>query len=130
MPMTKYEFELSRQRWDTLDKAIGSLCKWGPLCVIAYFGYLSIATLAGHSTLAEFGVRVIADLKVNNVVSHLVTALFGVGGISYGYSERRLRHKNIERMSEQLTEYEKLIDPKRSTSGLTKRGRTRPEDAR
>lgn len=128
--MTKYEYELSRQRWETLDKAVGNSLKWGPIVGISYFGYLSIVALAGHSTFAQFGLWIATDLKANTVFSHIATSVFGAGGVTYGYRQRHLRQKNIERMSAQLTEYEQIIDPKRSSSGLTKKGRTRPEDTR
>ena len=126
--MNKYEFETKRQRWETLDSAVARICKWVPLCVISYFFYLSIASLAGKVTLAQFGLWVFTDLKANSVFSHLVTSVFGVGGVTYGYRERRLRRKNIERMSGQLIEYEKIVDAKRTSSRLTKKGLSRPED--
>ena len=127
--MTKYEYELRRQRWETLDGAVVRLCKWVPLCIICYFIYLSIASLAGRSTLAQFSLWLTADLKTNTVFSHLVTALLGAGGVTFGIRERRLKRKNIERMSSQLAEYETRLDPKRSSSRLTSKGQTRPEDA-
>ena len=127
--MTKYEYELRRQRWETLDVAVARLCKWIPLCVICYFAYLSIASLAGRSTLAQFGLWIITDLKMNTAFSHIVTALFGAGGVPFGVRQRRLRRRNIERMASQLAEYETRLDPKRSSSRLTKKGQTRPEDA-
>jgi hypothetical protein len=126
--MTKYEYEIKRQRWETLDTAVARLCKWIPICVICYFGYLSISALAGKATLAQFGLWIFADLKATKAFSHVVTSLFGLGGVTFGYRERKLRQKNIERMSAQLTEYEIKIDPKRSSSRLTKKGSTRPED--
>jgi hypothetical protein len=126
--MNKYEYEIKRQRWETLDTAVARLSKWIPLCVIFYFVYLSIAALAGKATLAQFGLWIAADLKATKVFSHVVTSIFGLGGVTFGYRERKLRQKNIERMSSQLAEYEAKIDPKRSSSRLTRKGSTRPED--
>jgi len=126
--MNKYAFELKKQRWMTLDSVVSRMAKWIPICFICWLGYLSIKALAGKSTLSQFGVWIATDLKINKVFSHIVTAMFGCGGVTYGYRERRLRQKNIERMGTQQIELEKLIDAGRSSSRLTKKGRTRPED--
>ena len=126
--MTKFEYEIKRQRWETLDNAVARLSKWIPICIIAYFVFRSIAALAGKVTLAEFGLWAVADLKATKIFSHIVTSIFGLGGVTFGYRERKLRQKNIERMSTQLAEHETKIDPKRSSSRLTKKGSTRPED--
>jgi hypothetical protein len=126
--MNKYDYELKRQRWETVDVVAARLSKWGPICVICYFGYLSIAALAGKATLATFGLWLIADVKINKVFSHAITTAFGVGGITYGYRERKLKRKTIERLSAQVIERERELDPKRSSSRLTTRGATRPED--
>jgi hypothetical protein len=127
--MDNFEYELKRQRGETIHAAVVRLCKWLPITGICCFGYLSIAALAGRSTLAAFGLYLFADLKVNTVVSHLAMATFGIGGTSYGYAQRRLKQKNIERMSRKNEELEQKLDPNRSSSSLTKKGLTRPEDA-
>jgi hypothetical protein len=126
--MDQFEFELKRQRGQTIYSAVTQLCKWLPICFIAFCVERAIESLAGRSTLADFGLFLVADLKANKVVSHLITILFGLGGVSYGVVERRLREKNIERMSTQNTELERLLDQRRSSSLLTKKGKTRPED--
>ena len=126
--MDQLEFELRRQRGHTIYAAVVRLSKWLPVCFIAFCFERAVESLAGRTTLANFGLFLVADLKANTVVSHLVTLLFGVGGVSYGVRERRLREKNIERMSSQNTELEKLIDSNRSSSKLTRKGQTRPED--
>jgi p-aminobenzoyl-glutamate transporter AbgT len=126
--MDKHEYELRRQRGETIHAAVVRLCKWIPITAICYFAYLAIAALAGKSTLAELGFYLIADLKMNKVVSHLVMAAFGIGGTSYGYSQRKLKQKNIERTSKTIQELESRLDPKRSSSRLTRKGLTRPED--
>lgn len=127
--MDKFEYELKRQRGETIYAAVVRLSKWLPITVISYFGYLSIAALAGKSTLAAFGLYLVADLKVNTVLSHLAMAAFGLGGTSYGYAQRKLKQRNIERMSRKNEELEQRLDPNRSSSRLTKKGLTRPEDA-
>jgi hypothetical protein len=126
--MDKFEYELKKQRGETINAAVVRLCKWIPITVICWFGYLSIASLAGRSTLASLGLYLVADLKVNKVLSHIAMFAFGVGGASYGYRQKRLMQRNIERMSPALEQREKQIDPNRSSSRLTSKGQTRPED--
>ncbi|MHB1022403.1 MAG: hypothetical protein ACYC0Z_08320 [Acidobacteriaceae bacterium] len=128
MPMDKYEYELKRQRGETKKVAVTRLSKWIPLCFICYCGYRAIAVLAGKSTLAQFGMWIIADVRLNKIVSHAITTVFGLGGITYGYRERKLRHKTIDRMGNQIVKLEEKIDPGRSSSRLTRKGTTRPED--
>ncbi|MDO8304072.1 MAG: hypothetical protein Q7T18_12620, partial [Sedimentisphaerales bacterium] len=53
---------------------------------------------------------------------------FGVCGIIYGDVERILRKKTIERLEDRIKKFELEKDPNRSTSMLTTRGETRPED--
>jgi p-aminobenzoyl-glutamate transporter AbgT len=126
--MDEYEFQLKRQRGETLHAAVVRLCKWIPIAFMCYVAYLSIAALAGKSTLAAFGIYLVSDLKVNKFLSHIVMAAFGIGGTSYGYAQKRLQQRNIERMSSVIQELENKLDPSRSSSRLTAKGLTRPED--
>jgi hypothetical protein len=54
--------------------------------------------------------------------------VFGGGGVVYGMKHRKLHGDNLERMAGRIAELEKLLDAKRSSSRLTPRGKTRPED--
>lgn len=127
--MDKYEFQLKRQRGETLHAAVVRLCKWIPLAFMFYVAYLSIAALAGKSTLAAFGIYLVTDLKANKFLSHIVITAFGIGGTSYGYAQKKLQQRNIERMSKVIQNLENKLDPNRSSSRLTAKGLTRPEDA-
>jgi hypothetical protein len=89
---------------------------------------LAFEAFAGRSTLANFGIFLIADLKVNKVFSHIVLGLFGIGGVGYGVNERRLRRKVIKQSGGRIAKLEKRLDPKRTSSGLRVDGRSRPED--
>ncbi len=126
--MDKREFELKRQRWETVHIAVVQSIQWGAICFISFCAYRATAALAGHTTTAQFGMFLLADLKANTIVSHLVTSALGIGGITYGVKQKRLQERNIERLSRQNAELEKRLDPKRTSSRLTPRGTTRPED--
>lgn len=65
-----------------------------------------------------------ADVKIGNAISYVV----GGGGLLYGARQKRLKGNTIQKMGAQIKELEAKIDPNRSSSGLTERGKTRPED--
>lgn len=83
-----------------------------------------MSTYAGKYTFADIGISLLGDFRVSEALIYIL----GVGGIIYGYGERRLRLKAIERLANRQIELEKRIDPGRSSSGLTPQGTTRPED--
>ena len=49
-------------------------------------------------------------------------------GVAYGRYQGKLRRDDVQRLSEYKQKYESLKDPRRSSSRLTVRGETRPED--
>ena len=100
--------------------------RWLGLAVLAYFGYRSVDTLAGRTTLASIGVGISVLGKV--YISEAVAWLFGVTGIGYGLRQRALRHNVIARLSPAVREREQALDPKRTSSQLTERVPTKPQD--
>jgi hypothetical protein len=111
---------LSLKRWDTVTELGGKLIQWGGLVVIAYFVYLSTVALAGKTTLAEIGVKVLGNLTVSRAIITLLTG----SGWAFGLGQRRLRRKAISRIANEKNELERRIDPKRTSSDLTSRGTT------
>lgn len=116
---------LRQDRWITI---IGSnintfirALKW---IAIMYFVYLSIQSLAGHTTFANIALQVLTDFRFERIVSYTL----GGGGIIYGLRERRLRKQAIEQLETRATSAEKLIDSRRSSSLLTVTGETNPVD--
>jgi len=112
------------RRVDGIVSTIQHAVKWLSLLGIAYFVYMSIRSLSGHYTFADIGIKFVGDLKLSEGLSYL----FGVGGVGYGMRERRLRRKTTERMSARNVQLEQMIDPERTSSHLTTRGTTNPED--
>ena len=104
----------------TIHRAI----PWGGLVVIGYYMYRSVSALSGHTTFANIILRFLADFRVTEGVAYI----FGLGGIGYGLRNRKLRKDQLERMARRVKELESQIDPRRSSSRLTARGETRPED--
>lgn len=103
-----------------LNRAIA----WVGIVLLARYGYLTVAALAGKTTAADIGIKVLGDVRVSEVLAWL----FGGGGIAYGLGQRKLRRDTIERQAERVRSLEEKVDPRRSSSKLTKRGTTRPED--
>jgi hypothetical protein len=97
---------------------------WAGITAVAYFAYLSIRTLSGEHTVASLVVKFVADFNIKEGVSYVV----GLTGIGVGLRYRKLRKDTLEHMGERIKELESQIDPKRSSSRLTRRGETRPED--
>ena len=83
-----------------------------------------LIAFAGQSTKADVIVQLIADFRLAVVLPWLLAA----GGVGYGVRQKQLKEKAVQRLTRRPHELEKIIDPERTSSGLTPRGRTNPED--
>lgn len=109
---------------DAIDANLRLLIKYGFLGFVAFLSYRAIAVLAGQYTFADIGVKFLADVKIANSVGYVV----GAAGVAYGRRQKKLKEDTIQQLAPRIKELETAIDPNRSSSGLTQRGRTRPED--
>lgn len=89
---------------------------------IFYFLYRMVDSLAGLSTDADLQLSFLIDVSV------YLAWIAGASGVAYGAKQRKLRRDTVERLQIRITELEKEIDPGRTSSGLTGRGDTNPED--
>lgn len=94
-----------------------------------------ISVNADISASAELNVdKGLLNQKVQKIIPAyswlpgLLGLIFGIAGISYGKAQSNARRDIIERLHPYQEEWEKQQDPKRTTSTLTRRGDTRPED--
>jgi hypothetical protein len=101
---------------------VGLFC--GLFALIGYWTHDVLLAYAGQTTMADVAIRLAADLKLDRTFAYL----FGGGGIAYGVVQRQLRRRNIARLTPRSRTLEETIDPHRTSSGLTPRGTTRPED--
>jgi len=101
-----------------------TIIKYAALVACFGFIYLMTESLAGRTTLATIGLRIMGNLRVSDGISFV----FGGGGVLYGVGQRQLRRRSVERLSKMKNELEQVIDQGRSSSGLTSTGTTRPED--
>jgi hypothetical protein len=120
LPRTELEYHLAFKRWDAFTELGGKLIQWSGLVAIAYCAYLSSVALAGKTTLAEIGVKVLGNLTV----SRAIISLLAGSGWAYGLGQRRLRRRNIERLGTAKNELERRLDKKRTSSNLTSKGTT------
>jgi hypothetical protein len=113
---------------DRITTIVTYLIRWGSLVLIVRYitGTISETTigLAGKTTLADIGIRFVGDLKLSEAAAYI----FGVGGVGYGWKQRNLRRDSLQHLHPRAQKYEESIDPARSSSRLTPRGDTRPED--
>jgi len=103
---------------------LSALVRWTGVVLIARYGYLTVNALAGQRTVADIGISMLADVRISEALAWLLAG----GGIVYGRQQRNLRKSSIERLHERNKSLEKVIDPARTSSNLTTRGDTRPED--
>jgi hypothetical protein len=91
---------------------------------MVYIAGQALGILAGRSRsiIVSATLHAFANLKVV-----LPLAAAGIAGGGW-WNERRIRHKNTEHMSDRIEQLEARLDPKRTSSKLTKQGKTRPQD--
>jgi hypothetical protein len=118
------EGSIRLRRIDGIVSTVQYAIMWFSLVGISAFFYLSTKSLAGHYTFADIGIKVMGDFKISEALSYL----FGAGGVGYGFRERKLRRQTTERLAHRNSTLEQLVDPNRTSSHLTTRGTTNPED--
>lgn len=109
---------------ESIVTVLTHLIRWGGLVAIAYYMTQSIDALAGEETTSNIMISLITDLNMNQYLAYAL----GVGGTGYGFLQRKLKRDTIGRLQERNKALEKQQDPGRSSSKLTNKGLTRPED--
>lgn len=99
-------------------------CAFGIVWVVMYYLLQISQQLAGTSTTADFALSVLADFRLSAAVSWAV----GAGGAAYGVVERRLRKRNIARMSDRIQYLEAQLNTSRGSSNIETDGTTRKGD--
>lgn len=112
----------SEQRGITTRYAI----KYGCLAFCALCGTISSYWLGGEATakVAEAMIKAFSSDPVGRTSPWLVAG----GGVLYGLLYRKLLRDHIEQSGGRFKGLEQFLDPNRSSSNLTKRGDTAPED--
>ncbi|NOJ47823.1 hypothetical protein [Bradyrhizobium archetypum] len=87
-----------------------------------YIAREAIETLAGQTTKLAFELAVLA-----NVQFAFTLTLAGVA-TAWAVVERITRQRKVEQMQGRIRDLETRLDPNRSSSGLTPKGKTNPKD--
>lgn len=87
-----------------------------------HLGQGAIALLSGETTRLAFELSVLADVKF------AVTLTLAGATTTWAIAERVIRHRKVEQMQGRIKELETRLDPNRSSSGLTLKGKTNPKD--
>jgi hypothetical protein len=105
--------------------SLGSmLIRYGSVVCCFYFMYRTASVLAGRTTVADIGLKMLGSLSITSAVGYAL----GTAGTIYGLRERKLRRDKTEYLQDRVQKYEKRLDPKRTSSRLTPRGTTNPQD--
>ena len=116
MPPGFVALAIADRAFSLATDVVWALCFLG----LAYYAYLAIEALAGQTTAANFVLGYLADTKGGaSAKPWIVTTIVAV---VWGFLERWLRHRKVGSMSKRSKDLEKLFDPKRTSSGLTKTG--------
>jgi hypothetical protein len=98
----------------TIKGAFGAVCVWLITDTIrAFAGKETVALLSG-----------ILNVTVSEGIAYALSVVLGGGWVA----ERRLRRRTNREKAAHISELEKRLDPKRSSSGLTITGKPRKED--
>jgi hypothetical protein len=84
----------------------------------------ALTVLAGQDTNVALSAILSFVGRVDVFLSFSLTAVC----VIWALGERKLRQRAIQRLEQRPRDLERMIDPQRSTSGLTKTGETHPED--
>jgi hypothetical protein len=118
------EFVLRYKKLEIVADAVHLIFPWGSLVAIFWLLHLMVDQLAGRVTMAQLGMSFMGSIRVPDAV----LLVFGGSAGGWAFRERNLRRKKIAEMSDHIQHLESLVDSNRTTSGLTRRGTTRPED--
>lgn len=97
-------------------------------CFIAYWGFECLQHMAGQSTIIDIALGLALHVLAKVEVAIAIT-LAGLATV-WALAERALRRRKTDYMQGRIRELEQRLDPNRSTSGLTSRGKTNPRDIR
>ena len=110
----------------TVGKLGAHAVRWGVTGFIVYQIAQVLTHWSGKTTIAELTVSLLGTGWYG--LAALAGAVFGTGGFAYGYFQARLRRKNTQHLGPRIGQLEKIIDPMRSSSGLTTSGDTPEEE--
>lgn len=112
------------QKWSTIRLGIVQVCQVAIALGLAYAAVEVAKALSGSTTHAEF---ILSFLGKEDTASPL-GMVAGIGGILWGYLERRLRKQIIAEKHQRIQTLEQLVDPNRTSARLSTKGDTLREE--
>lgn len=112
------------RRSEAIVTVVKDCLKYGTIAWVAWVFYQSIRCLAGNATYADIGIGFLGSVKINATLGWTA----GVLGVVYGLAQRKICRKTIRRLAPRVSEFEKRLDEKRSSSRLNDDGSTHPRD--
>lgn len=109
---------------ENLSAVTKTAIRWIIIAVLGFWARGAIIALAGETTDANLFFRIVTDINfpvVGLAATNVVTFVLY-------RKERKLRQDNTEHMHRPRKQKELEIDPNRSSSELTERGLTNPQD--
>lgn len=119
---------LKVSRGQNVVSVLNTLIKYGAWVAVAWFGVLGLRCLAGQKTDANLGIAILADIASRDRTVTLLCILVTVVAVGLMRSYKRQLRETVEHHGRLRQENEKLLDPRRSSSGLLASGETRKED--
>lgn len=136
---------LRTQHWSSAAAKIATpLFKWLSIAFIVYQFQIAVSNHAGKRTEADYNLRANGDIDVTVDAGEELQGLFGNltwgqwaasaglifgwAGIMYGRAQRKEKMRVIKKYYPIKLAEEKKLDQGRTSSGLTEKGETRPED--
>lgn len=126
----EHYFLLRMERTQLFASVAKHLIKYGAITAVAYFVYRCTDALAGKQTDANIVYRVVSNLLSSEKATEGLSAAVAVFCLYLANRWKRQYRDTIEELGKLRQAYEKLLDPKRSSSKLDARGATRKEDDR
>lgn len=116
----KLAIEIVDQRFTTYRTVIRTI-GW---CFALFMAKEALVSLAGQTTnlVVSATLSVLADFKF------VISITLAGSCAAWALVERALRHRKVEKLAGRIRELETAMDPKRSSSNLTPKGKTNPKD--
>jgi hypothetical protein len=108
---------------EEIAKTIRTFLVFGCALGMVYFFSVMVHDLAGRTTTADIGLKFLGSIRVSEGLAWAVAAVCGGVALKKGRTNRSLAAR-LSRMAD----FERSIDPNRSSSHLTDTGMPREED--
>ena len=127
--ISEHESRLFRSDlWATTISKVGvALVRWTGICFCAYPGISGVDRLVRRDDFGRRDGRSDGYRRSSGAAAGL-GVLVGVAGLIYGKVQAWLRRETIRQFEARVRELETMLDPGRSSSGLTTSGDTPPEE--